>query len=101
MTRDQQVALWDAINRVIVASGGNPGNTSVARQRAVIEVERVVAETSSPLRLALTEALSVLRAINSNRHAPTMDFGQAHYERQCAAVAELERVIGLCSRMLA
>lgn len=44
-------------------------------------------------RLALAEALSVLRAINSNRHAPTTD-------GERAAVAELERVIALCGRTL-
>lgn len=37
------VKLWDAINRVVETSGGNTGNTSVARQKAVIEVERIVA----------------------------------------------------------
>lgn len=37
-----QTRLWDAINAVVVASGGNPGNTSVARQRAVVEVEDAV-----------------------------------------------------------
>lgn len=36
------VALWDAINRVVEASGGDPSNTSVARQKAVVEVERAV-----------------------------------------------------------
>lgn len=39
-----RVALWDAINRYVVACGGDPlrhvyGNT--ARQKAVAEVERI------------------------------------------------------------
>jgi hypothetical protein len=38
------VELWDAINRVVTASGGNAGNTSVARQKAVVGVERVVGD---------------------------------------------------------
>ena len=38
----QRVPLWDAINEVVSASGGDPGNSSVARQRAVVAVERVV-----------------------------------------------------------
>lgn len=42
MTREQQVKLWDAINDVVAASGGNTGNTSVARQRAVVAVEREI-----------------------------------------------------------
>jgi hypothetical protein len=37
-----RVPPWDAINDVVVASGGNAGNTSVARQRAVVAVERAV-----------------------------------------------------------
>lgn len=44
MNTANRIALWDAINRVVAASGGNPGNTSVARQHAVVEVERIVAE---------------------------------------------------------
>ena len=43
MRDELRVALWDAINRVVSASGGDPGNTSVARQKAVVEVERIVA----------------------------------------------------------
>lgn len=50
-------------------------------------------EQREPLRAALAEALSVLRAINANRHAPTTD-------KERAAVAELERVILLCGRTL-
>jgi len=36
-----QVELWDAINAVVAASGGR-SNTSVARQKAVADVERAV-----------------------------------------------------------
>lgn len=50
-------------------------------------------EAHDVLRSALAEALSVLRAINANRHAPTTD-------KERAAVAELERVIILCGRAL-
>jgi len=35
--------LWDALHTLVMASGGNPGNTSVARQLAVIETENAVA----------------------------------------------------------
>jgi hypothetical protein len=37
-----RVPLWDAINDVVVASGGSASNTSVARQKAVVLVERAV-----------------------------------------------------------
>lgn len=42
MTDQQRIDLWDAIGRVVQASGGDPGNTSVARQRAVVEVEGII-----------------------------------------------------------
>jgi len=38
----EHVALWDAIERVVVASGGR-SNTSIQRQKAVAEVERALA----------------------------------------------------------
>lgn len=37
------VDIWDAINDVVVASGGSAGNTSTARQNAVVKVERAIA----------------------------------------------------------
>jgi len=45
VTADDRVKLWDAINRYVIACGGDPskhvyGNTT--RQRAVAEVEQVV-----------------------------------------------------------
>lgn len=55
MSDELRVALWDAINRVVSASGGDPSNTSVARQKAVVEVERIVAS------LALVSAADVVR----------------------------------------
>ena len=42
MNHEQRVKLWEAINAVVAASGGNTGNTSVARQKAVVEVEREI-----------------------------------------------------------
>jgi hypothetical protein len=42
MNLKQRVALWDAIGRVVEASGGNNSNTSIARQVAIAEVERVI-----------------------------------------------------------
>lgn len=36
------IDLWDAINDIVVASGGNPGNTSTARQLAVARVEKAI-----------------------------------------------------------
>lgn len=47
ITHEQRVTLWDAINRVVAASGGNPGDTSVARQKAVAEVESVVSRLTA------------------------------------------------------
>lgn len=101
MTATNRVALWDAINRVVAASGGNPGNTSVARQRAVVDVERVVAAIKEEAAGALVEALSVLRSIRANIHTLTDEWGRETGDKQRAAVAELERVIVLCSRTLA
>jgi hypothetical protein len=59
----QRIALWDAINRVVVASGGDPGNTSVARQRAVVEVERIVAEIEAEIPMLL-EALDRIQRVS-------------------------------------
>lgn len=42
MTHELRVRLWEAINAVVVASGGDPANVSVARQLAVVAVERVM-----------------------------------------------------------
>lgn len=41
MTYQGQVELWDAINTLVAASGGK-SNTSVARQKAVADVELAV-----------------------------------------------------------
>lgn len=42
MNIDDRVELWDAINAVVAASGGDTGNTGVSRQKAVVLVEGVV-----------------------------------------------------------
>ena len=39
-----QLPLWDAVSNVVAACGGNVSNTSVARQKAVVEVNNVVRE---------------------------------------------------------
>jgi len=39
----QRVALWDAVNRYMVACGGSESSTTVERQMAVVGVERAVA----------------------------------------------------------
>ena len=62
---EQRVALWDAINRVVAASGGNTACTSVARQLAVVEVDRAVDAAVAELeteRNDLRRALRRLRA---------------------------------------
>lgn len=38
----EHVELWDAINDVVIASGGSASCTSVARQKAVVRVENAV-----------------------------------------------------------
>lgn len=38
----EHVELWEAINDVVVASGGSASCTSVARQKAVVRVENAV-----------------------------------------------------------
>lgn len=40
---EQHVKLWEAINALVVASGGRADTTSVARQNAVVAVEQVLA----------------------------------------------------------
>lgn len=62
MTNAQIVRLWDAINAVVTASGGNPGNTSVARQRAVVAVESVVTGIEDTIRHGARTACKRLRA---------------------------------------
>lgn len=42
VTQPQRIAVWEAINQVVRASGGDPSNTSLARQRAVVLVERAL-----------------------------------------------------------
>lgn len=42
MSIDDRVALWDAINAFVAASGGDTGNTSSARRDAVVLVDRIV-----------------------------------------------------------
>lgn len=43
MTRDQQLQLWDAINRYVETCGGNPGGVpNPARERAVVAVEMAI-----------------------------------------------------------
>jgi hypothetical protein len=49
----QHVAIWDAINEVVAASGGSTSTTNIARQKAVVSVERA-------LREALVQATSAL-----------------------------------------
>lgn len=44
MTNEERVKLWDAVNRVVKASGGATDNTSYARQRSVIVLEGTVDE---------------------------------------------------------
>jgi hypothetical protein len=66
MTHEQRIALWDAVNMVVAASGGNVANTSVARQKAVVEVERAVDEiavrvTAPPWLSDAAEALGEVR----------------------------------------
>lgn len=46
MSIDQKRALWDAINKYVVACGGDPGKRvygNVTRMEAVVEVERALA----------------------------------------------------------
>lgn len=42
MSDEQRVVLWNAINRLVVASGGSDSSTSVRRQHAVVDIERVI-----------------------------------------------------------
>lgn len=44
MTNEQRVELWNAIARVVEASGGSNSRVTVERQLAVALVERVVAD---------------------------------------------------------
>lgn len=47
MTNDQRVRLWDAINRYVVACGGDPSQHvygNVLRMDSVADVEKVIRE---------------------------------------------------------
>lgn len=39
---DWQVPLWDAINKLIILSGGHVSCAVVGRQHAVVEIENIV-----------------------------------------------------------
>jgi|GEM_PF-3834191 hypothetical protein len=42
MTLQQKVELWDAVNSYAQACGGDTKTTNPARERAVVQVERIV-----------------------------------------------------------
>jgi hypothetical protein len=79
------------------------GTDAQALEGAVSQVERELealqdsaewmTRDRDTLRAALSEALSALRVIGANRHAPETP-------AQRAAVDELERVIGVCAKAL-
>lgn len=62
------VSLWDAISRVVTASGGDAGCTSNERQQAVVEVESVIAEM---LAHRLRDAETIERELSRAAHAVT------------------------------
>lgn len=104
-----RVELWDAINRVVGASGGNSGNTSVARQRAVVEVERAVeriARLTSGSRVRgegdditavqLERAVDRIAALESAAAADKARIAELEAEREEHTDA-LEEIAGLCN----
>lgn len=63
MTQEQKVEFWFWVNEIVLASGGRDDDTSVERQKAVVEIERIIAEVESGARrsainFALDEALN-------------------------------------------
>lgn len=67
------VRLWDAVNAVVSASGGNAGSTSVARQVAVAAFDRVLADFAREYVLlagnaSLREIADVERLYDKTRH---------------------------------
>jgi len=67
------VKLWDAINAVVAASGGDTGNTSTARQIAVVAVDGVLADFAREYVLlagneSLREIADVERLYEKTRH---------------------------------
>jgi hypothetical protein len=62
---DHYVEFWDAINAVVVASGGSAENTSVARQKAVVRVEKALADLCKANREPLV--LEVIRLFEERR----------------------------------
>ncbi len=82
MKFEQKVALWDAINRVVAASGGDPGNTSVARQKAVVEVESVVARIASVGSTPEERAIANCKAKGKCQYCDRIRARRAAKERQ-------------------
>lgn len=63
------VTIWDAINKVVEASGGDPSNTSVRRQVAVVDVHAALREVFQALTTQNEELRAALAAMTSLQQA--------------------------------
>ena len=91
----EHAALWDAVNRIVVASGGSSANTSVRRQKAVVEVEAVVEAALVRARAdALREAATIcLAEIALTPFDATSHVAKAALKRAAKKIrAEAERI---------
>lgn len=77
-----RVELWDAINAVVVASGGSESSTGVARQKGVVRVESAV------------DAL--VDAARATAHAAGYAEAVADVDALRAALTEARAVLSLC-----
>lgn len=84
---DHYVKFWDAINAVVVASGGSAENTSVARQNAVVRVEKALADLCKATREPLVQ--EVIRLI-TKYDAGDDRSGGAHLLAACRKLAEFK-----------
>ncbi|GEM_PF-6854594 len=61
-----QRPLWEAVNKVVVVSGGNSSCTSIGRQKSVVEVNGAVHEA---IRSAVSrERQDIVEAIRKRAH---------------------------------
>lgn len=54
---DDYIAFWDGINAIVRASGGSDACTNVARQKAVVDVERALGNLCKADREPLVQAV--------------------------------------------
>lgn len=90
-----QVALWDAINEVVAASGGSTSCTSVARQQAVVKVHAVLEPLAVELQ-ALRARVAEMEKNATRFVLKERDQLRCRAEAAEARIAEMERALDMC-----